>query len=126
MGRHTQLVNFTRGSRIMTDALSTDAQQAHEQMRAATQEFEGVYLNTAGEGLYLRSHDEVLKEYAQAKALGYEGRQILLEREVSARGRLGELLGVSHGDLAFVPSSSRALNLILDAIDFQPGDEVVT
>ena len=48
-----------------------------------------------------------------------------LEREEAARGRLARLLNAQSGELAITTNTSRAMQLVLRSIDWQPGDEFV-
>jgi selenocysteine lyase/cysteine desulfurase len=85
----------------------------------------GIYLNTAAESLYLRSHDQAMAEYARHKARGSDGRHGLSEIEESARAGFAGLLGVDAHDVAFVASTSRGLDAAIRSIAWVPGDNIV-
>jgi cysteine desulfurase/selenocysteine lyase len=97
-----------------------------ERMRAALHTPPaGIYLNTAAESLYLRSHDQAMAEYARHKARGSDGRHGLSEIEESARAGFAGLLGVDAHDVAFVASTSRGLDAAIRSIAWVPGDNIV-
>ncbi|TFB56733.1 aminotransferase class V-fold PLP-dependent enzyme [Cryobacterium tagatosivorans] len=85
----------------------------------------GVYLNSAAEGLFLRSHASAIERYAEAKSRGSRGRAALGEIEERARGLFAGLLGAAAGDIAFVASTSRGLDAAIKSIEWDPGDSIV-
>ncbi|HWM33428.1 MAG TPA: aminotransferase class V-fold PLP-dependent enzyme [Pseudolysinimonas sp.] len=83
------------------------------------------YLNTAAEGLWLRDADRALARYAEAKTRGALGRPALAEIETEARAAVARLLGGDAADIAFVSSTSRALDVAVSLADIAPGSNVV-
>jgi cysteine desulfurase/selenocysteine lyase len=86
---------------------------------------DGVYLNSAAEGLFLRSHVDAIQRYTDCKARGSVGRGELSVIEERSRDLFAELLGVSSADVAFIASTSRGLDIAIKSIDWQPGDVIV-
>jgi selenocysteine lyase/cysteine desulfurase len=84
-----------------------------------------VYLNTAAEGLLLKSCREAMLQYLADKATGEPGRIPMWAALERARGRAAELFGVPASRTALVSSTTEALNTIARGIDWRPGDEVV-
>jgi cysteine desulfurase/selenocysteine lyase len=86
---------------------------------------EGVYLNSAAEGLFLSSHLEAMQRYASLKGQGSIGRPALGVLEDEARGLAASLLDVESRDIAFLASTSRGMDVALRSVDWKPGDNVV-
>jgi cysteine desulfurase / selenocysteine lyase len=86
---------------------------------------ERVHLAGGGETPFLKSHVEALTRYALDKSAGLPGRHRQMEIHNRARERAAGLLGVSTGEVAFIPSTSDGVNMVAQTIDFQPGDNVV-
>lgn len=98
-----------------------------DQVRARLlREPEGLYLNSAAEGLALASQPEAWLRYAEAKATGSRGRGEFDAIEREARSSFARLLGSGAEDIAFVASTSRGLDIAIKSIDWQPGDSFVT
>lgn len=85
----------------------------------------GVYLNTAAEGLFLRSHGDAMAYYGSCKAAGSVGRAALAEVEAETRRLVGDLLGVAAADIAFVASTSRGLDASIKSVFWRAGDNIV-
>lgn len=104
----------------MSDALASRARQA----LAAVPE--GVYLNTAAEGLLLASAAAAWDRYGAAKARGALGREEFTAIEADARRRFATAVSAAVHDVAFVASTSRGLDIVLKGIDWRDGDVLVT
>jgi selenocysteine lyase/cysteine desulfurase len=85
----------------------------------------GVYLNSAAEGLFLRSHFDAILRYADCKSRGSVGRAELSVIEERSRSLFAGLLGVASADVAFIASTSRGLDIAIKSIDWHPGDTIV-
>lgn len=85
----------------------------------------GAYLNTAAEGLWLRRLDGALSAYAAAKGRGALGRPELAAVEERTRAAVARLLGGRPEDIAFVSSTSRALDVAVGLIDLPAGSNIV-
>lgn len=86
---------------------------------------DGVYLNTAAEGLPLAVARDGHERYLSAKARGSAGRARCDEIEDDARARFAGLLGVPEEDVAFVASTSRGIDAVVKSIDWAAGDSLV-
>ncbi len=87
---------------------------------------QATYLNTAAESLLPRRAHAALARYADDKARGERGRSALYAVEQDCRVRLASLLGVPPADVAFVASTARAIDAVVQALPWQPGDNLVT
>lgn len=87
---------------------------------------EVVYLNTAAEGILPRSGREALLRYADDKARGDQGRPAMYATETRLRERVGGWLGARADQVAFLPSTARGVDAVLQSIAWRPGDNVVT
>lgn len=94
------------------------------------EEFPGIrgrtYLNTAAEGLFMRSHALAYKEYANLKESGSPGREGMLRVEQDTRELVASLLGVESRNIAFLASTARGLDAAIKSVDWQAGDNIVT
>ena len=97
--------------------------------REVADEFPGlagaIYLNTAAEGLPMRSHARALQSYVALKQLGSRGRDGLYEAEQRARELVARLVHVDTHDIAFLASTARGLDVALKSIDWHAGDNIV-
>jgi selenocysteine lyase/cysteine desulfurase len=84
-----------------------------------------VYLNTAAEGLLLKTCREAVVQYLADKATGEPGRIPMWAALERARERAAKLFGVPAGRMALVSSTTEALNTIARGIDWRAGDEVI-
>jgi cysteine desulfurase / selenocysteine lyase len=86
---------------------------------------EGVYLNTAAEGLFMRSHDGAMQRYAEAKRRGSLGRDQHALTERQSREACARLLSVQAEDISFLASTARCLDAAIKSINWLPGDNIV-
>lgn len=84
------------------------------------------YFNTAAEGLLPRSGREALLRYADNKALGERGRAAMYATETRLRERAAQRIAARPDQVTFLPSAARGVGVVLEAIDWQPGDNIVT
>src|SRR6516165_4087083 len=84
-----------------------------------------VYLNTAAEGLFMRSHGAALQRYAELKQMGARGRDGCLAIELRARELAATLLGVDPQNIAFLASTARGLDVAIKSIGWSDGDNIV-
>ena len=87
--------------------------------------FDGVYLNTAAEGCGSRTLAAALERYAAAKMRGARGRETMLSTEAGCRARMAGLLGCAPAEIAFLSSTTEAINTVLLGLDWRRGDNVV-
>ena len=87
---------------------------------------EAGYFNTAAEGLLPRSGREALLRYADDKARGERGRAAMYATETRLRERAAQRIAARPDQVTFLPSAARGVGVVLEAIDWQPGDNVVT
>ena len=82
------------------------------------------YLNTASQGPMPRPVQEAVTAYAEERmTFRNPGRQqATFDR---ARGRFASLFGAERDEVAFLYSTSDAENLVANAIDWKPGDNLV-
>lgn len=86
---------------------------------------DGVYLNTAAEGLFLRAHFNAIQTYADLKSRGSRGRAELSLIEERSRSLFAKLLGAESSDVAFIASTSRGLDAAIRSVHWRPGDTIV-
>jgi selenocysteine lyase/cysteine desulfurase len=87
---------------------------------------DGIYLNTAAEGLWLASHDDAWREYADAKSSGSAGRSSLERIERETRELFAQSIGVDAANIAFVCSTSRGVDAAIKSVAWAAGDTLVT
>jgi selenocysteine lyase/cysteine desulfurase len=85
----------------------------------------GGYLDTAAEGLAVPGMEAAMSEYFREKRQGTPGRKKHFAKEEEARELGAQLLGTGSTNVAFVPTTSDALNLLAASLPFDRGDEVV-
>lgn len=83
------------------------------------------YLNTAAEGLPLAACVAAVQKYLEAKSLGEPGRALFWQEYQRAKASAARLFSLTANQIALVSSTTEALNTIAQAIDWEPGDEVV-
>jgi cysteine desulfurase / selenocysteine lyase len=87
---------------------------------------EVAHLCAGGETPILRSHAEAVARFFDLKSRGMAGReQGVMGILAACRQRVGDLLGVSADDIAFLSSASEGVNQLSAWLDWQPGDNVV-
>ena len=84
-----------------------------------------VYLNTAAEGLPLKKCAAAVNTYIGEKGRGEPGRVAMWEAQNNVYQLAGELLNVPANRITIKSSTTEALNMIAEGIDWQEGDEVV-
>jgi selenocysteine lyase/cysteine desulfurase len=91
---------------------------------------EGVaYLDHAATGVLGRHVTDAVSDYLDGRAGRVEGRSpnnfpADLDRIERARARAAALVGVPSGWVAAVPNTSYGLNLLVEGLDWRPGDRV--
>ena len=87
---------------------------------------EGItHLCTGGESPMLKTHLDAVHRFSKDKLLGEEGRRLMEEVSLGCKEKVGRLFGVQANDIAFLTSTSEAINLLVYALDWNPGDNVV-
>jgi cysteine desulfurase / selenocysteine lyase len=87
---------------------------------------ECVYLNTATAGLsWTGQGAAAARFYDDAKRLGWNGMSRWREVRARATDRLSRLLGVASDEINFVGSTTEGLNLVVNAVSWRGGDEIV-
>lgn len=99
--------------------------------RAVREEFPALaqwtFLNTASFGqLPRRAVDAVARHFARRDALACADFIQWFDDADRIRESLGRLVGCSGDDIAFFPTASAALSLFAGAIEWRPGDRVLT
>lgn len=87
-----------------------------------------VYLNHGSFGACPRvvmQHQQQLRERMEREPVRFVHRD-LEELLDAARAELGQLIGCSGDDLAFVPNATTGVNTVVRSLQFAPGDELVT
>lgn len=92
---------------------------------ALAEQPDGIYLNTAAEGLLLSDAAPAIERYLRAKARGSRGREDLNAIEDDARRHFASLISADASDVAFIASTSRGLDIAIKSIDWQAGDALV-
>jgi isopenicillin-N epimerase len=89
---------------------------------------EVTFLNFGSFGACPRSIFDRYQTYQ--KELEYEPVQFILNKGIKyleqSRIALGQYIGCSEKDIVYVPNPSYAVNLVMRAVDLQPGDEILT
>ncbi|CAM5467986.1 aminotransferase class V-fold PLP-dependent enzyme [Streptomyces narbonensis] len=87
-----------------------------------------VHFNNAGCGLVARPVLQAMTDHLQLEAEigGYEASAAQEVRVRDFHASIAELLGTRPGNIAFAGSATHAYTKALSAIDFQPGDTVLT
>jgi len=84
-----------------------------------------VYLNTAAEGIPPRSVIEAIRQYAQDKILGMDGRLLHDAVRSAAKEHVAKAYGLSAQEIGICSCASEAYNLAASALGFRDGDEVI-
>jgi len=88
---------------------------------------EGIaHLAAGGETPLLQRHTAAMARFAADKAAGLAGRARFDATRERVRERLAGMLGMQPADFALLGSSSEGIAQVLSAIDWRPGDVVVT
>jgi len=83
------------------------------------------YLNTAAESIPPLCVSEAVAEYMRHKALGMRGRDFHFPRVEDCREITAKHLGLATDEVSFCSCSSEAYNLLANALQLTPRDEVV-
>jgi selenocysteine lyase/cysteine desulfurase len=86
----------------------------------------GAYLNTAAEGLLPLVSQAGLARYANDKACGAVGRAAMYAVEHKCRELLARILGVMPAEVAFLASTARGIDAVIQALPWSAGDNIVT
>ena len=78
-----------------------------------------------GEPLWLRAHDDALRQYGIDKGIGMPGRTRMEAQVERVRELLAPSWGCIPGDLGFVSSVADGVAMVADSLDWQAGDEIV-
>ncbi len=85
-----------------------------------------VYLNTAAAGVSWQGQGQAAAAfYDEAKSLGFNGMSRWREMAARARRGIARLTGCAESDIRFVASTTEGLNLVMSAMAWRNGDEVV-
>ena len=84
-----------------------------------------IYLNTAAEGIPPATIGQALQEYWRDKLEGMRGRDAHFARYEQCRVAAAHMVGLAPSEVSFCSCSSKAYNLLADAIEFKGKDEVV-
>ena len=84
-----------------------------------------VYLNTAAEGIPPRSVIEAIRQYAQDKILGMDGRLLHEAVRSAAKEHVATAYGLTAKEIGICSCASEAYNLAASALGFREGDEVI-
>lgn len=83
------------------------------------------HLCTGGESPMLKTHLDAVHRFSKDKLLGEGGIARRLKVSEGCKEKVGRLFGVPATDIAFLSSASEAINLLVYALDWSPGDNVV-
>ncbi len=79
----------------------------------------------AGETPFLRRHAQAFEAYAEDKGLGHRGREPQEAQIERARVGAAALWGVAPGDIGFVSNVAEGVGLVVESLDWRPGDNAV-
>lgn len=86
---------------------------------------EMVFLNTAYTGLIPQAVVDAAREWTSHRASrGYTVGEMLAKAD-AVRQLYGQMFGAGEDEIAFLSSTSEGENLVVNSIDFKPGDNVV-
>jgi len=86
---------------------------------------EGVsHVCAAGETAFLRRHDDAYGRYVHDKSAGARGRVAQEDVVERARRQVAALWGMQAGDIGWVGSVAEGVSLVLESIDWRPGDNI--
>ena len=84
-----------------------------------------VFLNTAYTGLIPQAVVDAAREWTSRRASrGYAVGEMLAKAD-AVRQIYGQMFGATEDEIAFLSSTSEGENLVVNSIDFKPGDNVV-
>lgn len=83
------------------------------------------HLCAGGETPVLKSHQDAVNRFFEDKAVGEESRSRFEAVSHGCKKKVGHLLGVDAGDIAFLASASEGVNLLAYALPWQSGDNVI-
>ncbi|WP_019016192.1 aminotransferase class V-fold PLP-dependent enzyme [Elioraea tepidiphila] len=83
------------------------------------------HLCAGGETPFLLRHDEALRRYAVDKSNGEAGRHAQEAEVERARALAAALWGVAVEDIGFVSSVAEGVSMLIESIDWRPGDNAV-
>lgn len=87
---------------------------------------EGItHLCAAGETPLLRSHLDTFARFAADKSAGMAGRSRLEDTLANVRANLSWMVDRPASDIALLGSASEGVNVVAQALDWRPGDNVV-
>ena len=86
---------------------------------------ERAYLNTAAEGIPPVAVGQALGQYVKDKQRGMDGRDLHFAEWNAAKQLVGEVFGLSADEVTICSCSSEAFNLLAQALQLKPGDEVI-
>jgi selenocysteine lyase/cysteine desulfurase len=86
---------------------------------------QGVYLDSAAEGLLAPGVNTALAQYYEDKQLGTPGRKRFHAVEQESRTLVAELLRTDPQHICFLPSASDSLLALMNSLHWEAGDEVV-
>ena len=85
------------------------------------------YLNTATFGqLPVRATQAVAEHFAHRDELACADFMSYFDDADRLRGKVGRLFNAAAQDIFFIPNASQALSLLINGIDWRPGDRIVT
>jgi len=83
------------------------------------------HLCAGGESPTLKSHLAAVERFFSDKAMGEQSRERMEETVNRCKQKVGDLLGVSPNDIAFLSTSSEGINLLTHGLKWRSGDNVV-
>ena len=83
------------------------------------------HLCTGGESPTLKSHRAAVERFFLDKAMGEGSRERMEETVKRCKQKVGDLLGVSPDNIAFISTSSEGINLLAYGLKWRSGDNVV-
>ncbi len=86
-----------------------------------------IYLNTGSWGVMPRPvHDAYLARLRELELNPTRNRGPLREQQAEARSTLSEFMNIQGEDVAFLPNVTAAINLVINGLDWEEGDEILT
>lgn len=83
------------------------------------------HLCAGGESPTLKSHRAAVERFFSDKAMGEGSRERMEETVNRCKQKVGDLLGISPDNIAFISTSSEGINLLAYGLKWRSGDNVV-
>lgn len=81
---------------------------------------------SGGEAPWLKTHDDVYRDFIESKAAGFTGREAILENVENCRVQVAKLWNTDAARISFAASSTDAMTNLARGLVWRAGDNIVT